>query len=238
MNAFPLTSATLIQKIKTLPPGADEAAWVRFWDMYAGAIRQFAARKGGDENADDIVMTVFGKLVDVLRSGQYVPEKGAFHSYLSTMILNEVHMLRRKELVRGADRRVSLDAPISTGGDGDDDKGTLADIIPQPEAGGGIHSTPVSLDPQLSALKAQLTSLDEDWRHALIAEAKKHVFTKTAISERDRNVYREYVDEGKPIDEVASKYGLSRNSISQIKTRINRRIVAVGREIVSHFNEM
>ena len=106
MSAFPVTSATLIQKIKTLPPGKDNAAWVRFWDTYSGAIRQFASRKGGEENADDIVMAVLGKLVDVLRSGQYVPEKGAFHSYLSTMIINEVHMLHRREMARGADRRV------------------------------------------------------------------------------------------------------------------------------------
>ena len=69
MSAFPVTSVTLIQKIKTLAPGEDGAAWVRFWDTYAGAIRTFAARKGSEENADDIVMTVLGKLVDVLRSG-------------------------------------------------------------------------------------------------------------------------------------------------------------------------
>ena len=60
MSAFPVTSATLIQKIKTLPPGKDNAAWVRFWDTYSGAIRTFAARKGGEECADDIVMTVLG----------------------------------------------------------------------------------------------------------------------------------------------------------------------------------
>ena len=92
MSAFPVTSVTLIQKIKTLAPGEDSAAWVRFWDSYSLAIRQFAALKGGEANADDIVMTVLGKLVEVLRTGQYTPEKGAFHSYLATMIVNEVHM--------------------------------------------------------------------------------------------------------------------------------------------------
>ena len=69
MSAFPVTSVTLIQKIKSLSPGEDSAEWVRFWDAYSGAIRTFAARKGGEENADDIVMTVLGKLVDVLRQG-------------------------------------------------------------------------------------------------------------------------------------------------------------------------
>ena len=213
MSAFPVTSVTLIQKIKTLAPGEDGAAWVRFWDAYSTAIRAFAARKGGEENADDIVMTVLGKLVDVLRSGQYAPEKGAFHSYLATMILNEVHMLHRKETVRQADRRVSLDAPIGKDDAGENGGQTLADALPQESA---------SPD-----------ALDEDWRQAVLASAVEHVLNKTALSQRDRNVYREYAQEGRPIEEVAAKYGISRNFVSQIKTRIERRIVTVGKELVS-----
>ena len=227
MTAFPVTSATLIQKIKTLAPGEDNAAWVRFWDSYAEAIRQFAARKGGDENADDIVMSVFGKLVEVLRSGQYVPEKGAFHSYLSTMILNEVHMLRRRELVRKVDKRVSLDSSIE-GQNGADDGTTLGDVISSESRSPGAAVQEFRRPDEL----------DDDWRQAILTSAMEHVLTKTALSQRDRNVYREYAQEERPIDEVAAKYGLSRNSVSQIKTRVNRRIVAVGRELLKRFGEM
>lgn len=210
MSAFPVTSVTLIQKIKTLSPGEDGAAWVRFWDTYSGAIRAFAARKGGEENADDIMMAVLGKLVTVLRSGQYVREKGAFHSYLSTMILNEVHMLRRKEMVRQVDKRVSIDAPICEGSG--DDELTIGDALPGEE-----------FSPE---------AMDEDWRQAVLASAKEHVLTKTALSQRDKDVYREYVQENRPIEEVAEKYRISRNLVSQIKTRIDRRIVAVGQEFL------
>ena len=213
MRAFPVTSVTLIQKIKTLAPGEDDAAWVRFWDTYAGAIRTFAARKGGEENADDIVMAVLGKLVGVLRSGQYMPEKGAFHSYLATMILNEVHMLRRKEMVRQVDKRVSLDTPVEGEGSGESRERTLADALP--------------------AEAPSPDQMDEDWRQAVLASAVDHVLNKTALSSRDRNVYREYVQEERPIDEVAEKYGISRNLVSQIKTRIERRIVMVGQELIS-----
>ena len=210
MSAFPVTSVTLIQKIKTLAPGEDGAAWVRFWDTYAGAIRTFAARKGSEENADDIVMTVLGKLVDVLRSGQYSPEKGAFHSYLSTMIINEVYMLRRREKARQVDKRVSIDAPIGEGGG--DDELTIGDALP------GEAFSP--------------ETMDEDWRQAVLASAKEHVLTKTALSQRDKDVYREYAQEGCPIEVVAAKYRISRNLVSQIKTRIDRRIVAVGQEFL------
>ena len=212
-STFPETSVTMIAKIKKLGPEADSAEWVRFWNSYSHAIRQFAAMKGGEANADDIVMTVLGKLVDVLRNGQYTPEKGRFHSYLATMILNEVHMLHRKESVRQADRRVSLDAPINKDEAGESGDQTLADTLSQD-----------SISPD---------ALDEDWRQAVLASAVDHVLNKTALSQRDRNVYREYAQEGRPIEEVAAKYGISRNFVSQIKTRIDRRIVMVGKELIT-----
>ena len=175
-STFPQTSVTLIAKIRDLGPGRDSAEWVRFWDSYSLAIRQFAVFKGGEENADDIVMTVLGKLVDVLRNGQYTPEKGRFHSYLASMIVNEVHMAHRKDLARAGDRKVSLDAR----GSDDEQDGTLADTIAAPET---------SPD-----------SLDEDWRNAVLKSATEHVLTKTALSERDRAVYRAYALAGRPID--------------------------------------
>ena len=208
-STFPQTSVTLIAKIRDLGPGRDSAEWVRFWDSYSLAIRQFAVFKGGEENADDIVMTVLGKLVDVLRNGQYTPEKGRFHSYLASMIVNEVHMAHRKDLARAGDRKVSLDAR----GSDDEQDGTLAGTIAAPET---------SPD-----------SLDEDWRNAVLKSATEHVLTKTALSERDRAVYRAYALAGRPIDEVSAEFHLSRNMISQIKTRIEKRIVAVGKELVA-----
>lgn len=206
---FPVTSVTLIAKIRDLAPGEDSAAWVRFWDSYSLAIRRFAAKKGGEENADDIVMVVLGKLVNVLRSGQYTPEKGRFHSYLATIVVNEVRMAHRKDLVRAADRRVSLDtAPAGSEGTGRTLAETLAGNAPSPEL------------------------LDEDWRQAVLDSAVDYVLTRTALSDRDRKVYRAYVTDGRDIGDVAAEFGLSRNAVSQIKTRISKRIVAVGQDLV------
>ena len=208
MSAFPVTSVTLIAKIKNLAPGEDSAAWVRFWDTYQGAIRAFAALKGGEQNADDIVMQVLGKLVDVLRSGQYTPEKGKFHSYLATMIVNEVHMAYRKDVVRQKDKSIPIDAPV-----GGDDGKTVADT--------------------LAAEGDSPDALDEDWRKAILTSAREHVLMHTALSDRDRQVYRAYAMEGEDIGEVAKKFSLSRNSVSQIKTRIEKRIIAAGREMIA-----
>ena len=208
MSSFPVTSVTLIAKIKNLSPGEDSAAWVRFWDTYQSAIRAFAALKGGEQNADDIVMQVLGKLVDVLRNGQYTPEKGKFHSYLATMIVNEVHMAHRKDVVRQVDKRIPIDAPVS----GDEGK-TVADTL----AGKSVSPD----------------ALDDDWRRAVLVAAREHVLMHTALSDRDRQVYRAYVLEGEDIGEVAKKFGISRNFVSQIKTRIEKRIIAAGQAMIA-----
>ena len=208
---FPPTSVTMIAKIRNLGPGEDSAQWVRFWNMYSLAIRRFAALKGDDQNADDIVMQVLGKLVDVLREGRYDPSKGKFHSYLATMIVNEVRMSHRRELARAADRRVSLDA---TGSDsGGDETDSIAETLAAPEE---------SPD-----------RIDDDWRRAVLQSAVDHVLEHTALSKRDRDVYRAYALEGEDIGEVAKRFGISRNYVSQIKVRIDKRIVAVGREMIA-----
>jgi RNA polymerase sigma factor (sigma-70 family) len=198
MSTFPPTSFTLIAKIRDLPPGEDGAAWTRFWELYAPAMRAFAVFKGGQGNADDIVMTVFGKLVDVLRNGQFDPTKGSFHSYLATMIYNEVHMQHRKDEVRKSDAHVPLDE-------------TMAESLAAPSSG----------------------EIEEDWRRAVLQAAVEHVLNKTALSERDRHVYRFYVQERHTIEETAEKFRLTRNNVSQIKTRIERRIAAIGREMAT-----
>ena len=197
MSSFPETSFTLIAKIKNLAPGQDGAAWTRFWELYAPAMRAFAIFKGGEANADDIVMIVLGKLVDVLRSGKFDPGKGHFHSYLATMISNEVHMQRRKDEVRQTDAHVPLDE-------------TLTEILPAPKT----------------------AEVDADWQRAVLAAAVEHVLTKTALSTRDREVYRFYVQENHTLDETVEKFKLKRNNISQIKTRIEKRIAVIGKEMV------
>lgn len=66
--------------------------------------------------------------------------------------------------------------------------------------------------------------LDAKWQLACHNAAIEHVLTKTALSAQSRAVYRAYVLEGRPIDEVAAEFKLSRNSVSQIKTRVSRMI--------------
>ena len=72
--------------------------------------------------------------------------------------------------------------------------------------------------------------LDTEWAEACQSAAVQHVLTQTALSEQSKSVYREYVVKGRPIDDVANEFGISKNVVSQIKTRIERMISAIAAE--------
>ena len=95
------------------------------------------------------------------------------------------------------------------------------------------YTTDGTLADTIAAPETSPDSLDEDWRNAVLKSATEHVLTKTALSDRDREIYRFYVQEGHSIDETSEKFHQSRNNISQIKTRIEKRIAAIGREMAA-----
>ena len=57
--------------------------------------------------------------------------------------------------------------------------------------------------------------------------AEEHVLTKTRVSDLNKRLYRSYVIEERPIDEVAREFGVTRNQVSQTKTRIGRMVAAI-----------
>ena len=72
--------------------------------------------------------------------------------------------------------------------------------------------------------------IDAKWRLARHEAAVEHALTKTALAQRSKDVYRAYVLEEHPIDEVAAQFGIPNNSVSQIKTRVEKMIAAIEAE--------
>lgn len=65
----------------------DEAAWARFFDLYAGFVFAVARSKGlSAEDADDVVQSVFTDLARKLPDFQYDRTKGKFRSYLLELV--------------------------------------------------------------------------------------------------------------------------------------------------------
>ncbi len=65
----------------------NEAAWNRFFDLYAGFVYSIARSRGlNDSDADDIVQVVFADLARKLPTFTYNREKGRFRSYLAGLV--------------------------------------------------------------------------------------------------------------------------------------------------------
>jgi len=192
---FNQTSVTLLQRIAIEKTGEDEAAWVRFWELYQPAMVMFAKSIGAGENAEDIIQDVLLKLVKVLREGGYERQAGVqFRSYLKTLIRRQLIDVYRREKARGLGRNVALTEEII--------EDTAA---AEKEVGGEI---------------------DASWAKACHVVAVDHVMTKTALSKQNKEIYREYVLNDRPIGEVAREFGVSRNLVSQIKLRVDRMIAS------------
>ena len=206
-STFPKTSVTLLGKLAAQVTGEDQANWLRFWNLYANAIRRMAERLGGERHADEVVSEVMRKLVDFFRGGRLDKGKGSFRSYLAQMIRNELGMIYRREQARGGDRFVYLD-----------------DV--SKESPGSIAAS--------AAMAEMSTSGDDVWERldlefaaAKRREALEHVFANPAISRQKKDVYRAYVLDERPLEEVAATFGISRNLVSQIKVRMERSVQAV-----------
>jgi len=76
----------------------------------------------------------------------------------------------------------------------------------------------------------QEAAIDANWRMARHEAAVEHALTKTALSVRSREIYRAYVLDGRPIEEVAVRFGATKNHIGQIKLRVGRMIAALEAE--------
>jgi len=211
VSAFPETSITLLGKLAAEVTGCDDANWLRFWNLYAGAIRAFAARRGGEADADDATARVMAKLVDVFRQGRFDSARGNFRAYLAQMVRNEVGMIYRAKVARHADRKVSLDA--ASGAEGVDSA-----AVRKAEAAMALPASSV------------VEEMDLEWAAARRQAILDHIYANPTMNRTVLAIYRAYALEGKPIGEVATAFGTSRNNVSQIKSRMEKTIAGLAAE--------
>ena len=201
MAKFPDTPVSLLVRIASEKTGIrDEAAWTRLFELYAPVIRAFAEERGAGGEEEDVVQEIFMKLAAVLGEGR-VKIGGDAGKFRRYLAT-----LIRNELVSRWRRRQAR-------GDGV----TMS-----------IDSHAAGADPAVDSETAAL--IDAKWRLARRQAAVEWALAKTALSAQSKAVYREYAIKGRPIGEVAAEFGISRNSVSQIKTRVERMIAAVEAE--------
>ena len=106
---FPLTSLTLLQKLAVEVTGASEAAWVRFFGLYTPAIRRFVEWNDHVHDPDDVVQEVYLKLVEIIRSGKYDPDRARFRTFLALLIRRQLITLYRQDQARHVADSCSID---------------------------------------------------------------------------------------------------------------------------------
>ena len=107
--------------IRAVADTENEAAWQRFFDLYAGFVFSIARSKGlNDTDADDIVQMVFVDLMRNLLSFKYDREKGRFRSYLAALVKWRV-IDRLKAVRRDADLKADFMEEAKATGPGDDE---------------------------------------------------------------------------------------------------------------------
>ena len=201
MANFPDTPVSLLVRIASEKTGVcDEAAWTRLFELYAPVIRAFAEERGVGDEGDDVVQEIFMKLVAVLGDGK-VKVGGDAGKFRRYLAT-----LIRNELVSRWRRRQA--------------RGEGAVVsLDDPEAG---------VEPVVDSETA--ARIDAKWQFARHRAAVEWTLAKTALSAQSKAVYRAYVVEERPIGEVAAAFGISRNAVSQIKTRVERMVAAVEAE--------
>lgn len=161
----------------------NEAAWQRFFDLYAGFVFSIARSKGlNDTDADDIVQMVFSDLARNLPSFKYDREKGRFRSYLAALVKWRV-IDRLKAVRRDADLKADF----------------------------------------MEEAKSAATTEDEDfeereWQSAAMEETLRRI--KPEVRPEHYAAFVASAVEGQDTDVVTKLYGISRDSLYQIRKRL------------------
>jgi RNA polymerase sigma-70 factor (ECF subfamily) len=95
--------------------------------------------------------------------------------------------------------------------------------------GAGLHVSIDDVDLPVAADAA--IAIDAEWLLARRQSAIEHVLTKTAMAAQTREIYRAYAVEGIPVEEVESRFNVSRNYIYKIKSRIEKMATIIEREM-------
>ena len=169
--------------IRAVANTENEAAWQRFFDLYAGFVFSIARSKGlNDTDADDIVQMVFADLARNLPSFKYDREKGHFRPYLVALVKWRV-IDRLKAARRDADLKADF----------------------------------------MEEAKSAATTEDEDfeereWQSAAMEETLRRI--KPEVRPEHYAAFVASAVEGQDTDVVTKLYGISRDSLYQIRKRL------------------
>ncbi len=164
----------------------NEAAWNRFFDLYAGFVYSVARSRGlNDADADDVVQNVFADLARNLPTFRYDRAKGRFRSYLAGLVNWRV-VDKMKSAKREADLKASYKEEVE------------------------------------SAVKGDAAFEEREWQAAAMEEALRRM--KPDVRPEHYAAFVASAVEGQDTEAVMKLYGLSRDNLYQIRTRLTEKL--------------
>ena len=194
---IPATSKTLL---RTLGENARSARWTEFTARYRPMMEAFLTARfpGLVSDMDDIVQETLLALVRILPTYRYSPgENGAFHNYLIGIIAHKAH--DRLRSCKQEIRRIEV-------------------VRRESES----RSDTVMMAASPDRICADLD--EEEWRKATFEIALRQLLADDSIQERTKQVFVRLAVRGEAPGDVAKAFGISPNTVSQIRFRLAQRL--------------
>ena len=201
MAKIPTTSTTLLRDIAN---DSQHVRWGEFVTRYRPTMEAFMRERFPSLDADDVIQETLIAVCAALPSYRYAPEeKGYFHNYLTGILRNkalrQLHKDQRQAEIAEEMRRSRGDAP-------------------QYMANDGRARSP-------SAPQSVIQGDDEQsWRETLVEIALQQLMNDESIQSRTRQVFLRVAVNGEKPDDVAAAFGIERNAVDQIKSRMMPRL--------------
>ena len=181
--------------LRDLAQDSQHARWGEFVARYRPMMEAFMRERFPTLEADDVIQETLIELIRVFPIYHYSPkEKGHFHNYLTGI-------LRHRALrMMGEEKR----------------RAKLAEMVgsrdPRDRGRAGRASLPDSAADERS------------YRESLLEIALQQLLADSTIHERTRLVFARVAVNGAKPDEVASAFGITRNAVDQMKSRMMTRL--------------
>lgn len=197
MGLFPDTPGTLLKKIAALKRGDDEAVWADFVERYTPAVREFLRLNRGDVGEAELDDLVQEVFVKLVE----ILRQERYDPRKAKFRTYLATLMRNLLVDRWRMRR------------GEAADGLRREGTPETAA------ADVTADPR--------AAVDAAWRVAVHKAAIRHVMKVSMLATESKAIYRAYALEGGEIGAVAERFGVTRNTVSKIKMRVDRMVAAV-----------
>lgn len=194
---FPDTPQTLLKKIADLAQGDDATVWLDFVELYTSPLRHFIHAVNGALSADDVEDALQEIFIRL------------------TEVLRTDGIDRKKgkfrDYLAAMTRRLLIDRY----------RAEQARLAALDRAENPVRNLMALVDADPGEL------VDAVWQVAVRKAAIEHVLTATAVSEQSKRVYRAVVLDQRSLKDVAAAFGISYAAAKQIKSRLDRAVVAL-----------